>query len=146
MGVVCAGALLAQKKFSWQNACFNNPGAPYCPGADFAVKKQKPGKKSDSSTTSTSPNAALTAITTEHPSPTVIVAGGVNWRFADPDADSLASFSFTGLTGSAVAKSVMSALGANEGVSDADLQKAFAAFAGVDQVAVSSRGDQTVIW
>src|SRR5438034_2163765 len=45
-GFVCVASLCGQRghHFSWQDACFKNPGAPYCQGRDYAVKRTRPGK------------------------------------------------------------------------------------------------------
>jgi hypothetical protein len=133
-------SLFGQKKFSWQNACFNNPGLPYCQGRDFAVKKTKPGK--DGSTGNYAGESGLPA---EDASPSVIGMSGINWRFADPQADSLASASFNNLSPSPLARFVMSALAANQGMKEASMGPIFDAFSSVDQVAVSIHGEQTLI-
>jgi len=132
-------SLFGQKKFSWQNACFNNPGLPYCQGRDFAVKR-KPGK--DGSTGGGYEGPSMTA---DDASPSVIGMSAINWRFADPKADTLASVSFNSLSPSPLARFVMSALGANQGLKEANMGTIFDAFSGVNQMALSIRGEQTLI-
>lgn len=139
LGLACVASLYGQKKFSWQNACFNNPGLPYCQGRDFAVK---PTKGKNGSPGYSGDNTALTA---EDAAPSVIGVSGINWRFADPAANSLASVSFNNLSPSPLARFVMSALAANQGLKEADMGKIFDAFSSVDQVALSIRGEQTLI-
>jgi hypothetical protein len=139
LGLACIASVFGQKKFSWQNACFNNPGLPYCEGRDFAVKPTKwknggPGY-----------NGSGAALTAEDASPSVIGVSGINWRFADPQADSLVSASFNNLSPSPLAKFVMSALAANQGMKEASMGPLFDAFSSVDQVAVSVRGEQTLV-
>ena len=133
-------SLFGQKSFSWQNACFNNPGLPYCQGRDFAVKPVKPGKNG-----STGGGYGSAPMTADDGLPSVIGMSGINWRFADPLADSLASVSFNNLSPSPLARFVMSALGANQGLKEANMGPIFDAFSSVDQVALSIRGDQTLI-
>src|SRR5262245_14679180 len=40
LGLLYAANLFGQRgrHFSWQDACFKNPGLPYCQGKDYAVK------------------------------------------------------------------------------------------------------------
>ena len=139
LGLACIASLFGQRKFSWQNACFNNPGLPYCQGRDFAVKPTK-GKNGV-----TGEGYGGASVTADDGSPSVIGMSGINWRFADPLADSLASVSFNNLSPSPLARFVMSALGANQGLKEANMGPIFDAFSSVNQVAVSIRGDQTLI-
>src|SRR5438270_11945936 len=99
-------------RFSWQTACFNNPGLPYCQGRDFAIKPVKGGKGGSAAG---SLGSGGTAQTDEDGSPSVIVMGGVNWRFADPSADALVSMSFSNLAPSPLAQFVLSVFGASQG-------------------------------
>ena len=141
LGFACIASLFGQKKFSWQNACFNNPGLPYCEGRDFAVKPTKPGKNGS---TGGYANGDL-SMTAEDVAPSVIGVSGINWRFADPLAGSLVSASFNNLSPSPLARFVMSALAANQGLKEANMGPIFDAFSSVDQVAVSIHADQTLI-
>jgi len=78
-GLACAAGLFGQhRRFSWQDACFNNPRLPYCNGHDSAVKPTKRGAA----------NTGTSSGTSSAMDPTVD-AGGVDWRFADPSADAL---------------------------------------------------------
>jgi hypothetical protein len=134
-------SLFGQRKFSWQNACFNNPGLPYCEGRDFAVKPVKPGKNGSTGSYS----GGELSLTAEDAGPSVIGMSGINWRFADPLADSLASASFNRMSPSPLARFVMSALAANQGLKEANMGTIFDAFTSVDQVALSIHGNQTLI-
>ena len=145
LGFVCAAGLFGQYNrghhFSWQTACFNNPGLPYCQGRDFAIKPVKGGKAG-----ATGGNAwGGPTQPEEDVIPSVIVAGGVDWRFADPSADALVTMSFNNLEPSPLAQFVMSAVGANQGLTEMDMEKIIQAFSGVQQVALSLRGDQLLI-
>jgi hypothetical protein len=142
LGLACIASLFGQKKFSWQNACFNNPGLPYCSGHEFAGKPAKSGKNGSSSESFATGTTSMAA---EDVAPSVIGVSGINWRFADPLADSVASASFNNLEPSPLARFVMSALAANQGLKEANMGPIFDAFSGLDQVAVSIRGDQTLI-
>jgi len=139
LGAVCAATLCGQVKgkgkgnFSWQDACFKNPGAPFCPGHDFAIKKPAPEK--NSSPRSVVRNPTYSAPRTANPS--TILVGGLDWRFADPFADELAGFNFQGLATSPIAHRLIAQLGARHGIADAEIQKIFDRLADVEQVAVS---------
>jgi len=149
VGFVCAAGVFGQyssqynrgHRFSWQTACFNNPALPYCQGHDFAIKPVK-GRKGGASGSSgwdgsTQPD--------EDVLPSAIVVGGVDWRFADPSADALVTMSFNNIEPSPLAQFVMSAFGASQGVKQADMEKIIQAFSGVQQVALSLRGDQVLM-
>jgi hypothetical protein len=134
-GLSCAITLSAQHQhFSWQESCFKNPGLPYCPGHDFAVKPTKPGAKKNGTSTGALPSTAET-----------IDASGIDWRFADPSADALAVLNCGKLSDSPVAHNLIDQLGVNQGLSQADLQKIFRAFSGVEQVALSVHEDRIVL-
>jgi hypothetical protein len=140
LGLALMTSLFGQKSFSWQNACFNNGALPYCQGRDFAVKPTKPGKNG-----SMGGSYGGTPMTADDAAPSVIGMSGINWRFADPLAESLASVSFNKLSPSPLARFVMSALGANQGLKEANMGPIFDAFSSVDQVALSIRGGQILI-
>jgi hypothetical protein len=132
-GLVWAAILCAQHhRFSWQDACFKNPRAPYCPGHDVAVKPSVPAKEAG-------PRSGLT-----NPQPSVIVAGGIDWRFADPFADALAGLNFSKLSSSPLARGLIAQLGANQGLTEADVQRIFRALTGADQVALSVHDNRIV--
>jgi len=133
-GLVCAASLSGQhQRFSWQEACFNNPSAPYCDGHDFFAKptKNKDGKTSSAGTWSAMPSA--------------VDAAGIDWRFADPSADTLAVLRGSKLPASAIAHSLIDQLGANQDLRPADVQNIFRALSGVDQVALSVRENRIVL-
>jgi hypothetical protein len=75
----------------------------------------------------------------------MIVIGAIDWRFADPFADELAGFNFSGLSASPLARSLVARLGAKQGLAEADIQKIFDALADVDQVALSVRDNRVVV-
>jgi hypothetical protein len=144
LGFACAAGLFGQYNrghhFSWQTACFNNPGLPYCQGRDFAnkpVKGRKAGATGNAWGGPTQPD--------EDVIPSVIVAGGVDWRFADPAADVLVTMSFNNLEPSPLAQFVMSAFGASQGLTEMNMEEIIQAFSGVQQVALSLRGDQILM-
>src|SRR5579872_7061069 len=84
LGLLCAASLFAQRRrFSWQDLCFKNPGAPVCSGSDYAVKPQPRNAPPRTAVTNAFPSASPSA----HPS--LMVVGGIDWRFADPYADAL---------------------------------------------------------
>jgi hypothetical protein len=145
LGLACASGLYAQKRapkrFSWQNACFNNLSLPYCQGRDFGIKPIK--GKNTPATGGASGNGS--EIAEEDVNPSVIVMSSINWRFADPAADTVASIGFSKLAPSPLAVSVMNALGKEQGLDAAAVKKIVDAFSGVDQVALSMRGDQLLI-
>ena len=144
LALACALSLSAQHHFSWQNACFNNPALPYCQGHDYAVKRTKPGKGQ--------PAAPATANTDavepmpEDAMPSVITVGGINWRFADPAADALASISFSRLPASPVVLSLLAGLGARQGLTAEGMAKILDALSGVDQIALSIHGNETLVF
>jgi hypothetical protein len=120
-------------KFSWQNACFNNPTAPYCMGHEDAIKRSARTKEA----------VAANAGTPES-TPLPIVSGGIDWRFADPLADAIAGFNFKALSASPLARRLVIQLGATEGVTEADMKKNFDGLFGVRQVAISTRDSRIV--
>ena len=130
-------------RFSVQEACFKNPGAPFCQGHDFAVKKAAPAKDTRSGTIVTNPFPSTS--TPQKVSPSVIVVGGIDWRFADPFADAIVGFNLSDLAASPLARGLIAQLGASQGLSEADLQKIFDGLSGVDQVAFSVRNNRVVV-
>jgi hypothetical protein len=71
-------------------------------------------------------------------------AAGVDWRFADPAADSVAVLQCTKLSASPLAHSLIDQL-SNKSLTATDAQKIFRAFSGVGQVALSIRDEKVVI-
>jgi len=132
-GFVCAASLCGQhQRFSWQEACFKNPAAPYCSGHDFAVKPTKNG-------------ATPSAGTSPGTLPSTVDAAGIDWRFSDPSADTLAVLNCSKLSASPLAHSLIDLLGANQGLRQLDVQNIFRGLSGVDQVALSVREDRIVL-
>src|SRR5437899_1598396 len=141
LGLVWAASLYGQAhRTRWQDLCFKNPAAPFCRGNDYAIKP--PAKKKDAAT----PNVVTNPFPPppQHVTPSVIVVGGIDWRFADPFADALVGFNFTGLSASPLARSLIAQLGANQGLTEADMRKIFDGLSGVDQVALSVHDNRIV--
>jgi hypothetical protein len=130
-------------RFSWQEACFKNPGAPYCQGHDFAVKHTAPAKNTGPGNIVTNPFPSTS--TPQKVSPSVIVVGGIDWRFADPFADAIVGFNLSDLAASPLARGLIAQLGASQGLTEADLQKIFDGLSGVDQVAFSVHNNRVVV-
>ena len=138
LGLVCAASLCGQRRFSWQGYCFDHPAAPFCSGKDYAIKP--PPKGSAPRDVVTNPYTPAPSIVT----PTIIVIGSIDWNFADPRADALAGFNFSGLAGSPLFGNLIAQLGASQGLTEADLRKIFDALSNVDQIALSIRDNQFV--
>src|SRR5258708_36133185 len=147
LGLVCAASLCGQHhRFSWQEACFKNPSAVFCQGHEYFSKHPgTPSKDGASADVGTDPFPS----TPEEVTPSVIVVGAIDWRFADPQADALAGFNFSGLSASPIARALIAhlgaiQLGAEQGLTEADIQKVFDRLCGVDQVALSVRENKIV--
>lgn len=133
MGFVCAASVSGQhQRFSWQEACFKNPTAPYCDGHDFFVK---PTKNKDGTISGGTWSAM----------PSAVDAGGIDWRFADPAADTLGVLNCSKLGASPIAHSLIDELGTDQGLRQPELQNIFRALSGLDQVALSIRADRIVL-
>ncbi|MGH9646964.1 MAG: hypothetical protein ACRD4E_09130 [Bryobacteraceae bacterium] len=142
LGFLCAACLCGQsKRFSWQDLCFKNPAAPVCQGNDYAVKPQPKATPTPSVVTNPFPSQGVKASPANRSSgsPTVIAVGGVDWRFADPFADAVIGLNFSGFSNSPLIRSVITMLGAKQGLTDAEIQKIFEGVSDVDQVALSVR-------
>ena len=135
-GLLFAASLHGQKthKFNWQDACFNNPTAPYCMGHEDAIKRSARTKGA----------VARNAGTPREDTPLPINSGGIDWRFADPLADAIAGFNFKELSASPLARKLVMQLGAAEGVSEADMKKKLEGLSGVHQVAISTRDNRII--
>jgi hypothetical protein len=125
----------------WQNYCFDHPASPVCPSHEFYDKRPAPPKVATPPSVVTSP--ASPAPRTAAPS--LIVVGGIDWRFADPLADALIGFNFSRLSASPLARSLIAQLGARQGLTEADLRKIFDGLSGVDQLVLSVRDDRVVV-
>lgn len=130
LGLACALCLCAQKRFSWQEACFKNPRLPYCQGHESAVKHTKDEVNARGRTTGVVPSMLDNTID----------AGGIDWRFADPSADALAVLKCGKLAGSPAGRALIEQLGANQGLDQEDVRTSLRALTGADQVALSVRG------
>jgi len=142
LGSVLGSCLYGQaKRFSWQDLCFKNPGAPVCQGNDYAVKPQKKEAPTPSVVTNPFPSQGVKASPVNRSSgnPSLISVGSIDWRFADPFADAVVGFNFSGISGSPLARSLVSSLGTKQGLSEADIQKIFDGISDVDQIAFSVR-------
>jgi len=130
-------SLYAQKthKFSWQDACFDNPTAPYCMGHEDAIKR------SARTTDAVGRNAG----TPREDAPLPVNSGGIDWRFADPLADALAGFNFKELSASPLARRLVVQWGAIAGVTEADMEKRLDGLSGVHLVAISTRDSRIVV-
>ena len=69
----------------------------------------------------------------------------MDWRFADPQADTLVGMNVSELLASPLARDLISQLGSRQHLTDADVKKIFDGLSGVDQVAVSIRDSRIVI-
>lgn len=136
LGFAAATSLFGQynraHRFSWQEACFKNPALPYCSGREFAVKHR--GQPKDAATA-----------TVLSPTRDDYVVDGIDWRFADPDADWLAGLNFSELRPSPLARKLIAQLGAKHGLSESDVHKILAGLAGIRRVAVSFHDESIVM-
>ncbi|HLG99060.1 MAG TPA: hypothetical protein VKX49_22300 [Bryobacteraceae bacterium] len=139
-GLLAAGSMFGQR-FSWQDACFKNPGLPYCQGHEFAVKKTPPSK-------SPAPQPVISgsssAVAPRRMSPSVIVVGGIDWRFVDPQADAVAGFNFSAGPISALDRSIIQEFARQQGFTGEKTGKILDALSGVGQIVLSVRGNETV--
>ncbi len=125
-GLVSAASLYGQHR-TWQDRCFNNPAAPYCMGHEDAIKPKDRGKSIANS------NGAGSA------APLPVNSGGVDWRFADPQADVLAGFNLKELLASPLARQLIVQRGLSAGLTEADMKKKLDGLSGIGQVALSVR-------
>src|SRR4029077_6018008 len=114
-----------------QDYCFNHHAAPFCAGRDYAVKrpdKAKAGREvAGGANVSTDPVSLAPRSVT----PSVIVIGAINWRFADPLADGLVGFNVRALSASPLAGDLIAQLGANQGLNEAVIRKIFDGLSGL---------------
>jgi len=116
----------------WANSCFMNPASPVCKDHDFAIKPPaKGGRKA----------TALSSAGT----PARILDNGIDWRFADPQADALAGFHVTGLAASPLGRALITQLAARQNLTEADIHKIFEGLASVDQIGLSVRDNRVVV-
>src|SRR5713101_179137 len=138
--LVWSASLYGQRRFSWQNYCFDHPAAPFCSGHEYAIKPPARTKGAAPPNVSANPAPSTPRIVT----PSVIVVGGIDWRFADPFADALVGFNFNRLSASPLARNLIAQLGASQRLTESDIQKIFDGMSGVDQVALSVRDNRVV--
>jgi hypothetical protein len=144
VGLLLAASLHAQyghQRFSWQEACYKNFGLPYCQGRDFAIKPQPKGKTDSARGVRGDPDPFPAANVT----PSEIAAGAIDWRFADPSADTLVGFHARRIAAEPVARKVIAQLGGNLGLTPAEIGNIVERLSGVEQVAISASQNQTVI-
>jgi hypothetical protein len=142
LGFAFAVCLYGQAKhFSWQDLCFKNPAAPVCKGNDYAVKPLPKETAPKSVVTNPFPSTpqGVRPSAAKSTNPSVITVGGIDWRFADPLADAVVGFNFSGISGSPLARSLVTTLGTKQRLTEADIQKIFDGISDVDQVALSVR-------
>lgn len=134
-GFVLACSLHAQsygpKVKDFTESCFRNPALPYCKTRDFVTK---PGAKGATNTYGTAATG----------SPTVDAAG-IDWRFADPSADSLAVLDCAQLSTSPLAKSIFGELSSTQGLTPAQAQDLLRALSSVSKVALSIHQDSVLV-
>ena len=145
LGLILAASLYGQyghQRFSWQEACYKNFGLPYCQGRDFAIKPQPKGKNDPARSGASVPLDLPPAVNV---TPAEIVAGAIDWRFADPSADSLVGFHARRLAAVPLGRKVIAQLGTHLGLTAAETDNMLERLSGVEQVAISSGQNQTVV-
>jgi hypothetical protein len=130
--LVCTVCLQGQHHFSWQDACFKNPAAPYCPGHEYAVKPTKNGTPAPGLPGSPFTNSAIDA-------------SGIDWRFADLSPDALLVLNCRKLSASPQAHQLIDQLAAKQGFSQAEAQNIFRKLSSVEQVALSVRDNHVAL-
>ena len=144
MGLLSVAGLYGQyghQRFSWQEACYKNFGLPYCQGRDFAIKPQPKGKTDSARGVARDQDLLPVANVT----PAEIAAGAIDWRFADPSADTLVGFHARRIAAEPLARKVIAQLGANIGLTPVEIGNIIERLSGVEQVAISASQNQTVI-
>ncbi len=143
VGLFLAASLFGQyghQRFSFQEACYKNFGLPYCQGNDFAIKPQK--GKSDSL-------RGIGADVDPFPATNVtaadIMAGSIDWRFADPSADTLVGFHAKKLATGTLARKASAQLLANFGLTSAEIDSVLDRMSGVEQVGISVGPNHTIV-
>ncbi len=136
LGLAWTFCLHGQKKgFGvFTESCFRNPALPYCPGRDLAPKPEPKGGAKSGAYGMAGPTVGST-----------IDAAGIDWRFADPDADAVAVLNSSKLSAAPLAHSLIDQLGSKQGLTQDEAQNVFGTLSGVSQVALSVRGDKTLL-
>jgi hypothetical protein len=135
-----AATLYGQHMHLWQEDCFKNPGLPYCPGHDFAVKRQPGGGKDLRSGSVGDVDVPAVNVTQAD-----IVAGAIDWRFVDSSADALAGLHAKKLAALPMARKVIAQIGGIQGLTPSDVNKLIESLSGMDQVAISIKQNQTLL-
>ena len=108
-------------------SCFKNPSAPYCIQRDFVVKPQQNGK------------GHVYGTVNGKPVESTVDSAGIDWRFADPAADSLAVLNGEKFAAASAARSLV------EGTGRADAQKVIQTLSGAGQIALSTHDGKVVM-
>ncbi len=136
LGFICACSLYGQsygpKVKDFTESCFRNPALPYCNTRDFVPK---PGAKN-----ATNPYGAATA--TAQPSTD---SAGIDWRFADPSADSLSVLDCKQLYTSAPGRALIGQLASSQGLTAMQTEDLLRTLSGVGNVALSIQQDAVLI-
>ena len=142
-GLLCADCLWGQaKRFSWQDLCFKNPGAPVCQGNDYAIKPKAQTKDAAPKSIVRNPSASIPGATrSSTATPSLIQVAAIDWRFADPFADALVGINVGGIAGSSLVRNLITLLGTKQGLPESEIQKIFDGMSDVDQVALSVRNE-----
>jgi len=135
-----AATLYGQHMHLWQEDCFKNPGLPYCPGHDFAVKRQPGGGKDLRNGSVAEIDVPAVNVTQAD-----IVAGAIDWRFVDPSADALAGLHAKKLAALPMARKAIAQIGGIQGLTPSDVNKLIESLSGVDQMAISIKDNQTLL-
>lgn len=122
-----------------------NPRLPYCAGHELYGKAKRPKNVATTNGASSVYLDPLQATAEDDAPPSVITTSAINWRFADPHADALASISFSRIAATPIELGVMAGLGSKLGLSADDMATVFDAFSEVDQVALSIRAGRILI-
>ncbi len=144
LALACALTAPVFAQTTWQDRCFKNPGLPYCQGRDFAVKKQAPAPAPTPAAIRGSGSGAPTRFSSPGTQPALQVIDAIDWRFADPFPDLLMGFTFSNLSKSTLAQTVVSDLAARSGLNADDVKKMFDSLSSVDHVVVSVKGQRVV--
>src|SRR5258706_3466720 len=144
IGTLWAASLAGQRRrMSWQDACFNHPTARFCAGREFAVKPPPRGKNARAGKGATAGDPS--GFEPEIETPSVIVMGAIDWRFADPLADVLVGINASSLAAWPAARNVIARLGAKHGLTETDLNKIFEGLTGLSRIGLSVHDDRIVV-
>jgi len=142
MGLLVATSLFGQyghHRFSWQESCFNNFSLPYCQGRDFGIKQPK-GKNGSSRGVGGEVDFPATNVTAAE-----VVAGAIDWRFADPSAETLVGFHAKKLAALPLGRKMVAHLETSLGLAPVEIDSLLERLSGAEQVAISVGQNQTVM-